>query len=337
MAAIAIVSFTSVVYAKPLMFMPFAEGEEWVCVQGNNSNYSHNGKLKYAYDFVKPNSWETFGQQVHSPISGTVVEKRDGAPDNELNDVKVEENHWGWGNTLLIRDDTTGRYVRLCHFKEGSIKVNDGFHVEMGQELGQVGNSGWSTGPHLHVHLQAEAASTATSIPFEFVEGPIEKDVIANSELNLYKRTSVIEESSNMSLSHELAYYKGWKSSSWKVSSDDEPNQITGQRRFYTKYKTKRPWYMWKFRMSKAGFFVIYAKYKGTSQKDPKALYSLRSEPNSFTPKYLYKSQQENTNDNWHALTFVYLWSGPTFYLKLYGKTKNKYLSADSIKFKRIW
>ena len=46
-----------------------------------------------------------------------------------------------------------GKIVRYGHLQEGSIKVQEGMKVSRGQEIGSVGSSGWSTGPHLDLRI----------------------------------------------------------------------------------------------------------------------------------------------------------------------------------------
>lgn len=56
------------------------------------------------------------------------------------------------GNHVMI---DCGEYaVLLAHFRNGSLRVREGEGVTKGQELGEAGNSGQSTEPHLHVHVQ---------------------------------------------------------------------------------------------------------------------------------------------------------------------------------------
>jgi len=51
-------------------------------------------------------------------------------------------------------DHLNGEYSMLAHFKKGTIIVSVGDIVIKGQEVGKAGNSGNSTGPHLHYHIQ---------------------------------------------------------------------------------------------------------------------------------------------------------------------------------------
>ena len=46
------------------------------------------------------------------------------------------------------------RFVFLCHLQPGSLLVKAGDRVAAGQPLGRVGNSGNTSEPHVHVHLQ---------------------------------------------------------------------------------------------------------------------------------------------------------------------------------------
>lgn len=63
------------------------------------------------------------------------------------------------GNHIYLRLDETGTFLILAHLKKGSIHVREGQHVNEGEFLAQVGNSGSSSEPHLHIHHQRQDPS----------------------------------------------------------------------------------------------------------------------------------------------------------------------------------
>jgi murein DD-endopeptidase MepM/ murein hydrolase activator NlpD len=57
------------------------------------------------------------------------------------------------GNYVIL-DLDNDEYALLAHLKGNSILVEKGEDVEPGQHLGECGNSGNTSEPHLHFHLQ---------------------------------------------------------------------------------------------------------------------------------------------------------------------------------------
>ena len=127
-----------------------------------------------------------FGKELLAPCNGEVVLVVDGVKDNnpgEMNPVYVP------GNTVIIKT-ANNEYLFFAHFKQHSIKVKQGQIVKQGQLLGQCGNSGNSSEPHLHFHIQnREDMNTATGVKCYFdqllVNGnrktdysPVQKDKI---------------------------------------------------------------------------------------------------------------------------------------------------------------
>jgi hypothetical protein len=53
---------------------------------------------------------------------------------------------------VLDSDDEDHDYV-FMHLRSGSITVEEGDHVRTGQAIGEIGNTGSSTGPHLHFEI----------------------------------------------------------------------------------------------------------------------------------------------------------------------------------------
>jgi len=97
------------------------------------------------------------------------------------------------GNSVIIKT-ANNEYLFFAHFKQHSIKVLEGQQVTKGQFLGLCGNSGNSSEPHLHFHIQnAEDMTTATGIKCYFDQiiingqvkknySPIQKDKISNDK-----------------------------------------------------------------------------------------------------------------------------------------------------------
>lgn len=104
-----------------------------------------------ATDVADGHSWQ---QPVLSPLAGEVVRAESGHPDNALGVVDTDHPA---GNVVAIRSDA-GLFVFLAHLRQGSVRVAAGDRVAAGQVLGLCGNSGHSTMPHVHLHVQTEAA-----------------------------------------------------------------------------------------------------------------------------------------------------------------------------------
>lgn len=92
----------------------------------------------------------SWGDLVLSPVAGTVEAIHDGEPDNELGKTDAKKP---FGNFVCIRVGPS-EYAFLAHFQKGSIKVKAGDKVKAGQVLGKCGNSGNTTSPHIHFHVQ---------------------------------------------------------------------------------------------------------------------------------------------------------------------------------------
>ena len=62
------------------------------------------------------------------------------------------------GNQVQIYDRRTGLYYRYCHMAYGSITVNVGDSVNINTKIGKMGNTGNSTGTHLHLEASTSQA-----------------------------------------------------------------------------------------------------------------------------------------------------------------------------------
>jgi murein DD-endopeptidase MepM/ murein hydrolase activator NlpD len=72
--------------------------------------------------------------------------------------TKVQADDGGFGNDVWVEHDVDGKqFVSVYgHMEDNSFKVVQGQHVEVGDELGLVGSTGNSTGPHLHLEVHVD-------------------------------------------------------------------------------------------------------------------------------------------------------------------------------------
>jgi Peptidase family M23 len=59
-----------------------------------------------------------------------------------------------WGSTLGHILPWIPRFMILAHLSPGSLQVAEGEIVKEGQGIGQCGNSGNTSKPHIHIHHQ---------------------------------------------------------------------------------------------------------------------------------------------------------------------------------------
>jgi murein DD-endopeptidase MepM/ murein hydrolase activator NlpD len=113
---------------------------------------SPSGRL-HASDFAG------FGKEVIAPADGQVMGVRDGVDDlEEIGQLPQDLSYFqkdltrAGGNTIILRHSEDIWSV-LAHFKRDSVVARAGQNVSAGEVLGTMGNSGFSSGPHLHFHL----------------------------------------------------------------------------------------------------------------------------------------------------------------------------------------
>ena len=70
--------------------------------------------------------------------------------------VTIAKSLSGYGNVVYL-DHGNGITSRYAHLSKFSVKVGD--TVKQGQEVGKVGNTGVSTGPHLHFEIRINGNS----------------------------------------------------------------------------------------------------------------------------------------------------------------------------------
>ncbi|MBD3874074.1 peptidoglycan DD-metalloendopeptidase family protein [Stutzerimonas kunmingensis] len=139
---------------KPYKYPLPWRGGPFRLTQGANGQYSHfTPKGRYAVDIAMPE-----GTPIVAARGGMVV--------------KIENEQSGRGNNpagnfvrIMHDDGTMGVYL---HLMKGSVAVREGQRVESGTRIARSGNTGNSTGPHLHFVVQRNVGLAIESIPFDF-------------------------------------------------------------------------------------------------------------------------------------------------------------------------
>lgn len=104
-------------------------------------------------DGRKLTDYFAYGQAVLAPGDGAVTVASDTLPDQSPG--QSDRAHPA-GNMVLI-DHGNGEYSLLAHLQPKSLRVKPGDRVTAGQPLGLCGNSGNTSEPHVHFHLQNSA------------------------------------------------------------------------------------------------------------------------------------------------------------------------------------
>ena len=152
---------------------------DWVQVDAHGLAYRTDGK--------KSEDWIGYGADILAVAPGTVVEVV-----RDLPNVAPGKNPEGLtiaqiaGNRVII-DMGSGYYAMYAHLAPGSVQLHVGDHVRQGQKIGQLGNTGNSSAPHLHFQVMDRPSSLDdTSLPFVFdhmnLEGRVPLDLAAVDE-----------------------------------------------------------------------------------------------------------------------------------------------------------
>jgi len=155
---------------------------EWYVVWGGRTleqNYhAANVAQRFAIDAVvvrddsthsgdasDPSNYYCWGQVVRAPAPAKVVSVVRDLPDNPIGTTDQKNPA---GNHVVL-DFGQGEFGFLAHMQEGSITASEGTTVQGGQELGRCGNSGNTSEPHVHFHLQTTPdLATGEGLPAVF-------------------------------------------------------------------------------------------------------------------------------------------------------------------------
>ena len=137
-------------------YLPFQYGFNIAASQTSNGFVSHNAGMLNAVDFPTPEN-----TTIVAAISGIVVQVVEnfstGCPTSAC------ENE----SNFIIIDHGDSTFAMYAHLTVNGSLVEVGDSVDAGQNIALSGNTGWSTGPHLHFEIKD---LTGNSMPLLFYE-----------------------------------------------------------------------------------------------------------------------------------------------------------------------
>ncbi len=141
---------------------PFALAKKFLVSQTFPIGVTHDtADSYYAVDFVMP-----IGTDIYAAREGKVVEV---ASTNFRAGPDPEEEGASANLVRILHDD--GTFAVYAHLNWNTIRVQPGDEVQRGEYIADSGNTGFSTGPHLHFAVLRNNGMRVESLPVVF-EGP---------------------------------------------------------------------------------------------------------------------------------------------------------------------
>ena len=139
--------------------LPFRDSQRFPVAQGFGGKATHTDKQNYyAVDIVMPE-----GTPVLAARDGVVM-----TLDNDFYGAGLDMAQYGdrANNIRIVHAD--GTMAVYAHLELESAKVAVGDHVRAGQMLALSGDTGYTSGPHLHFCVQLNTDMHIVSVPFNF-------------------------------------------------------------------------------------------------------------------------------------------------------------------------
>ena len=128
-----------------------------------------NGNRLFEGDGSTNEQFYGFGANVLAVADGTVVFTQDGEPEQTPGEAKPAEKQSQIGGNKVILQIAPKVFAAYEHLQPGSLTVKVGDKVKAGAVVAKLGNTGPSTGPHLHFGLlDRPDIFTGRALPFVF-------------------------------------------------------------------------------------------------------------------------------------------------------------------------
>ncbi|MGB5335387.1 MAG: M23 family metallopeptidase [Woeseiaceae bacterium] len=147
---------------------PFVAAANYPITQAYPDNATHQTiDSRYAIDIAMP-----VGTDVLAARGGVVF---DVVGTNFRGGTNREEHLHAANIVRILHDD--GTFAVYAHLNWNSIRVTPGQRVQTGQYIADSGNTGFSSGPHLHFAVQRNAGMRIEAVPVAF-EGPSSRSIV---------------------------------------------------------------------------------------------------------------------------------------------------------------
>jgi murein DD-endopeptidase MepM/ murein hydrolase activator NlpD len=138
---------------------PFSVGKRFSITQAYPDAMTHQAlDSRYAVDIAMP-----IGTDVVAARGGIVF---DVAANNYRSGLDPHRDGSAANVIFILHDD--GTFALYAHLNWNSIRVNPGDRVKSGEYIADSGNTGFSTGPHLHFAVQRNTGFEIRSLPVAF-------------------------------------------------------------------------------------------------------------------------------------------------------------------------
>jgi murein DD-endopeptidase MepM/ murein hydrolase activator NlpD len=180
----------------------------WMVIWGGESEFQNyhapTPPQRYAHDIViwrdgatytgdgmRNEDYHCYGQPQYAPASGTVVVAIDGYADDTPGSTPTADPTMHPAGNHVVIEVAEGEYVLMAHLRPGTLAVSEGQAVQAGDLIGLTGNSGNSSEPHVHIHMQTgpDMFDPATvGLPMTFVHllvngEPVEATTIEQGQI----------------------------------------------------------------------------------------------------------------------------------------------------------
>jgi len=195
----------------PIEISPPLSGPDWVNGDGCCGMSAHRTALnpidgglwaaeRFAIDYVQLgpdgrlvtgdpemlDSFAYFGADVHAVTDGPVVAVRDGLPEQVPGENPTGLPLDQYAGNHVVQDLGDGNYALYAHIKTVTVTVKAGDRLTAGQVIGNVGNTGNTTAPHLHFHVMSTPDPLRSDgLPFVFTDFRLDARVVDAKDLDV--------------------------------------------------------------------------------------------------------------------------------------------------------